>query len=385
MSLLTRIKSLLPASSRSLHAMHYEIGQMHGQMGEMWAEVGASRIMLHNTVLPQLEALRNDLVNADRRSMLLLWELHRRKCESMHDTKRRVLEGLSPTTGISRLYQLASAQLLFEFDAFCVEHGLEYWLQSGTLLGAVRHQGFIPWDDDLDISMCRVDVDRAVALVADDPRYRITERYDWYVRCRQMRFRYADERTPCFIDIFVFDPVAVADKRAFVARETERAALESDLVADEELAEFWNARQQFVDEGTQEAAAIRKHFNAHIQALYDAGVLVSDTNKATGVIWGIDNVNSGVSHHSWYLIPHEAIWPLKRMSFEGYDVSVPSDYNRCLSDIFGDIYDLPHNVGSYFDHMLGRQLHDPEVITALREIVKKDDARTSFEKDFYGD
>jgi len=52
-----------------------------------------------------------------------------------------------------RKAQLIMLDMLIEFDALCKKHQLQYWLDSGTLLGAVRHQGFIPWDDDIDLSM----------------------------------------------------------------------------------------------------------------------------------------------------------------------------------------------------------------------------------------
>ena len=54
---------------------------------------------------------------------------------------------------ILRQAQLIMLDMLIEFDSICKKHKLKYWLDSGTLLGAVRHQGFIPWDDDIDLSM----------------------------------------------------------------------------------------------------------------------------------------------------------------------------------------------------------------------------------------
>jgi len=54
---------------------------------------------------------------------------------------------------ILRKAQFIMLDMLIEFDAICKKHQLQYWLDSGTLLGAVRHQGFIPWDDDIDLSM----------------------------------------------------------------------------------------------------------------------------------------------------------------------------------------------------------------------------------------
>lgn len=55
-------------------------------------------------------------------------------------------------------------EMLLAFDAFCKEHSLTYYLSGGTLLGAVRHKGFIPWDDDIDVNMPRPDCERLMEL-----------------------------------------------------------------------------------------------------------------------------------------------------------------------------------------------------------------------------
>ncbi len=87
-----------------------------------------------------------------------------------------------------RQAQLVMLRLLKILDALCQEHKLIYWLEGGTLLGAVRHGGFIPWDDDLDVMMPLEDFKRLKLIAPEslppdvyfDTRvafYRLRDRY----------------------------------------------------------------------------------------------------------------------------------------------------------------------------------------------------------------
>lgn len=60
--------------------------------------------------------------------------------------------------------QKEELNILLEFDSFCKEHQLKYYLIGGTLLGAIRHKGFIPWDDDIDVCMPRPDYMRFLEI-----------------------------------------------------------------------------------------------------------------------------------------------------------------------------------------------------------------------------
>ena len=61
--------------------------------------------------------------------------------------------------GLKRLQDL-ELEMMLKIDEICKRHDLTYYLMGGTLIGAVRHQGFIPWDDDIDLGMPRPDYEK---------------------------------------------------------------------------------------------------------------------------------------------------------------------------------------------------------------------------------
>lgn len=79
----------------------------------------------------------------------------------MTDLRKR----FNPEGSDLRRQQLRMLELLDAIDVICKKHQIPYWLSSGTLIGAARHKGFIPWDDDLDIEMLRSDYLRLIEIL----------------------------------------------------------------------------------------------------------------------------------------------------------------------------------------------------------------------------
>lgn len=78
------------------------------------------------------------------------------------------LSHYNPEGSMLRKAQHRMLEIYREVDKICRKHQIPYWINGGTLLGAVRHKGFIPWDDDFDIEILRKDYKRLISVLEQE-------------------------------------------------------------------------------------------------------------------------------------------------------------------------------------------------------------------------
>ncbi|MCC8024803.1 MAG: LicD family protein [Clostridium sp.] len=158
-----------------------------------------------------------------------------------------------------RKLQMVELDILLELDRVCRQNHISYFLCGGTLLGAVRHGGFIPWDDDVDVGFFRRDYERFCQVFrqeADPSRYFLqtwkTDRhYRWnygkirrvgteYIRAGQEHMKY---KTGISIDIFPYDYLPIDEElHRKILSDVQKKFIRPDLFKWELSREFLNSR-----------------------------------------------------------------------------------------------------------------------------------------------
>ncbi len=225
-------------------------------------------------------------------------------------------------TGSLRQLQLCDAELLHIFDKVCKKHGWTYYLDWGTFLGAVRHKGFIPWDDDLDVSMPREDYEEAARVLPEEMKqYGIdAEEFD-SMPYAILGFSYRHKETGVWLD------VTPADE--FFCETGSQHELD-DLKKKLHKYRQYYLRNRFRNNRV-EMFAKKKEFLGPEYSVSGNGKLRFICNHP--------EFEPVASVHS-----ADSIYPLSVVEFEGYSFSVPGDYDRYLKDLYGNSYmSFPHS------------------------------------------
>lgn len=216
-----------------------------------------------------------------------------------------------------RILQQCDALLLAIFDKLCQKYQLTYWIDFGTLLGATRHKGFIPWDDDMDISMPREDFDLVVEKLSEEAqKWGLNISEEIATPGRRCGFSYRHQETGIWLDIFPVDKVKSKTKR-----DDPAFTLSSRIL---------NYKKQY-------SKYLKKHKDKVFFTELKKQIIPDEDGEYLIYYHGPEfNYKILVIHDE-----HE-IFPLRTINFEGYSVNAPNDIHHYLSRYYGQRFmELP--------------------------------------------
>lgn len=270
------------------------------------------------------------------------------------------------------LIQKTELEILDIVDDFCSKHDISYSLTYGTLIGAVRHQGFIPWDDDIDLMMMRDQYDKFIRLWQEnppdgfflqtdetDPPYgnnflKIRKRGTTFIQSEQEKT--VSYHTGIFIDIFPVDrvaPVGRKRKMQYIACQINMLMTRNHVSGKKGLSGIFEKCLLGLPKSWKKAI---KRISYQYKTKWNSLLYNQLPLFWNGTMYGA---------HTYFI--HDLFDEMTKLTFEGKKYSAFSKYDRFLTDYFGDYMTLPPENK--------RKTHHPVVVDFSQEYCSKQAAK----------
>lgn len=259
--------------------------------------------------------------------------------------------------------QQVSLNILKDVHQFCVDHQISYTLFGGTMIGAIRHQGFIPWDDDVDIAMPRPDYEKFLASYKSNNGYKLfasgtKENFLAFSRVCEMNdtrvvneiLPWSNQQTGVWIDIFPLDGAPDDKDKSVVLLKSLRRRWVKCCYARAAHAPYSSAKNLM---GKIKLLIKKSIYNdTFIPVDY---VVRKYIETATKIVWGETNHFWNCSYLRYGMREYQEMNDFSytiQVSFEDSLFFVCNGYDHLMRTKYGDYMQLPPNEKQKSNHAL---------------------------------
>lgn len=240
--------------------------------------------------------------------------------------------------------------LLIRFIGFCEEHNLRYYTAFGTLLGTVRHQGFIPWDDDIDLTMPRDDYEKMLSFKGMVTEFSIVDSTtpgynNYYCKITDnntfLKFDHFEKNAEMglFLDVFPMDIVYVKEEDVTKIKLKRKYFVK--MLSYSLMSKYWKSNSIIKD-----MAKFPMFFYAKVRG---SSFWLNQMDRAINVL---ANKHVGKQRYIFeeQLMSVKYFDMVELKQFESVSVCCPYEYDRYLTEMYGDYMKLPPKNKQVTDH-----------------------------------